>query len=39
MQDIKSLPSAGGYFEQDWKYIEILNVVRNAYIKEQNKAK
>jgi hypothetical protein len=31
--NIRHLPMAGGYFEQDWKHLEIINEIRSEYIR------
>jgi len=37
MRDMQVLPGEGGYHDQDWKYMEIYNIIRSAIIKEQNR--
>jgi len=39
MRDFGVLPHSGGYFDQDWKIMEILMTVRNAYLEELNRKK
>ena len=35
MQELHCLPNEGGYFDQDWLYMEILNLIRTTDIKLQ----
>ena len=38
MNDTHTLPESGGYFNQDWLYMEILNEIRSTYLAEVKKA-
>ena len=37
MKDFGVLPHGGGYFDQDWKVMEILSIIKSTYIKEAEK--
>jgi len=37
MRDTGTLPGCGGYFNQNWKYMEIFSVIRNTYAQEQGR--
>ena len=33
MKDFKILPSTGGYFDQDFLYMDIFNIIKNVHDK------